>query len=294
MIEKILHVLPTTKIKIMLARILYLLTTAIVGKDKRIIKRNGILYEVDLSEGIDFSLFLFGNFQKHVIKNEFFSLSKDSIIFDIGANVGTMTLPYAKSVPNGMVYAFEPTHYALAKLRNNLKLNPNLKKRVKIVNMFASKKTEPKPKIKAFSSWKVDDKKDKNKHPIHWGSPKSTSGVKSTTLDEFCNKNKIKRVDFIKIDTDGHEPEVLVGAKKMITKFRPAIVFEAAEYVLKEKKITSSFYLDFFQKLHYSLFDIQRKKMITKKNYSSIIPLLGSIDIIGLPLERMKIQKVRA
>lgn len=258
-----------------------------MGKEKRIIKRNGILYEVDLAEGIDLSLFLFGNFQKHVIKNQFFSLSKDSIIFDIGANVGTTTLPYAKSVPNGIVYAFEPTHYALTKLNKNLNLNPDLKKRIKVINMFASKKTEIKPKIKAFASWKVDSSRNADIHPIHWGSAKSTNGVKSTTLDEFFSENKIRRLDLIKIDTDGHEPEVLEGAKNIITKFRPTIIFEACEYPLIEKELTSRFYLDLFQKLHYSLFNSQNRDKITMKNYKSLIPLLGGIDIVGVPSEKI-------
>ncbi len=283
MINKLLHRLPITKIKIIFARTLYFLVTSFIGKKKRIIERSGIRYEVDLSEGIDLSLFLFGNFQEHVVKNQFFSLSENSIVFDIGANFGTMTLPYAKSVPKGMVYAFEPTHYALSKLKKNIKLNSALEKRIKVVNMFASRKTELKPKIKAFSSWKVDVKKDKNIHPIHWGSEKSTNGVASTSLDEFCSKNKIQRIDFIKIDTDGHEPEVLEGAKKIIAKFRPTIIFEAGEYPLREKGITSRFYLDFFEKLHYSLFDIQHKEKITMKNYRSLIPPLSTIDIIGMP-----------
>lgn len=283
MINFLSHRLPTTKIKIICARLLYLLTTTFLGKKARIILRNGIRYEVDLSEGIDLSLFLFGNFQKHTTKNRFFSLSKDAVVFDIGANFGTMTLPYAKSVPDGMVYAFEPTHYALGKLRKNLKLNPDIKNRVKIINMFVSKKSEVKPKIKAFSSWKVNVNTDKNVHPVHWGSEKSASGVKSTTLDEFCDKNKVKKVDLIKIDTDGHEPEVLEGARKTIDKFRPVIIFEAGEYPLRNKGITSRFYLNFFQKINYSLFSLQHKEKITTANHRSLIPLLGTIDIISVP-----------
>lgn len=286
MIIEIINRLPTTKIKILLARLLYFAVTLFVGKERRIIKRNGIRYEVDLSEGIDLSLYLFGNFQKHVVENEFFSLPKNAVVFDIGANVGTMTLPYAKSVPKGIVYAFEPTHYALSKLKKNIKLNPVLEKRVKVVNMFASRKTELKPKIKAFSSWKVDLNKNGNVHPIHWGSAKSTSGVKSITLDEFCRKNKIKRVDFIKSDTDGHEPEVLEGARKIIEQFKPVVIFEAGEYPLKDKGLTFKYYLDYFKKLNYSLIDLQHKKKITYGNYNQIIPLLGTIDVMGIPLDK--------
>lgn len=286
MFNKALRQLLTTKIKIKFARILYFLVTSFIGKKERIIKRNGIRYKVDLSEGIDLSLFLFGNFQKHIIKNQFFSLSKDSIVFDIGANFGTMSLQYAKLVPKGMVYAFEPTHYAFNRLKQNLKLNPNLKKRIKIVNMFVSNRSYRKPKIEAFSSWKVDfSTSNKNRHPVHCGSAKSTSGVKAISLDEFCSKNKIKKVDLIKIDTDGHEPEVLEGAKKTIAKFRPTIIFEAGEYPLSEKGITSRFYLDFFKNLNYLLLSIKGKEKITVRNYKSQIPLFDAIDIISIPLK---------
>jgi len=44
--------------------------------------------------------------------------------------------------------------------------------------------------------------------------------VPVTTLDKFCDKNKIDYIDFLKIDTEGFELEVLYGAKKMIGQSR--------------------------------------------------------------------------
>ena len=49
-----------------------------------------------------------------------------------------------------------------------------------------------------------------------------TNGI---TLDKFLEKNKkIKKIDFIKIDTEGHELEVLKGAEKTIKKFKPNFI----------------------------------------------------------------------
>ena len=61
--------LPLTQIKIQIAKILYFWVTLFAGKKRRIIKRNGIKYEVDIQEGLDLSLFLFGNFQKFYLGN---------------------------------------------------------------------------------------------------------------------------------------------------------------------------------------------------------------------------------
>ena len=42
--------------------------------------------------------------------------------------------------------------------------------------------------------------------------------VKSITIDNYCNENKIDEVDFLKIDTQGFEDKVLTGAKEMLRK----------------------------------------------------------------------------
>ena len=114
--------LPITRIKIFGAGILYKATTLFAGKEKRIIEREGVKYEVDLAEGIELSMFLFGKFQSHITKNPFLRLPADGVVIDIGANVGLMSLQFAKMVPAGRVYSFEPTHYALERLKRNLEL----------------------------------------------------------------------------------------------------------------------------------------------------------------------------
>lgn len=274
--------LPITRIKIFLAKILYKTVTLFVGKEKRIIKRNGVKYEIDLSEGIELSLYLFGNFQKHITNNRFLSIKKDFVIIDIGANVGLMTLQFAQLVPEGKVYSFEPTHYALNRLKKNLDLNPNLSPRITVINSFVSENTTSSPNIIAFSSWKVNGERNNNDHPVHLGTPKSTEGVPSITLDDFCSSENMEKIDFIKIDTDGHEYEVFKGAQNAISKYKPIIIFEIGLYVMDEKNISFSYYFDYFTNLGYSLFDTKTNFKIDLDNFQKHIPKKGSTDLIAI------------
>jgi FkbM family methyltransferase len=201
----------------------------------------------------------------------------------VGANFGAMTLPFAKLVPLGKVYAFEPTFYAFSKLKKNLELNPELSQRVVPVQSFVSSNTSQGSHLKAYASWKVVSSTEGPRHRIHGGIPKPADGIPAVSLDDFCRQNGIERLDFIKIDTDGHELEVLKGAQKVIDKFKPVIIFEVGIYVMEEANIDFSEYLNFFGFLNYSLFNSTGLKEITENNYYKYIPAKGTIDILAVP-----------
>ena len=42
--------------------------------------------------------------------------------------------------------------------------------------------------------------------------------VNVTSIDSFCKKKNIDKIDLLKIDTEGHEAKVLKGANKMLKK----------------------------------------------------------------------------
>ena len=275
--------LPVTRIKILCARLLYAVTTLFVGKERRVIERGGIRYEVDLAEGIELSLYLFGGFQRHVTANTLHGLPDDAVLIDVGANVGLMTLQFAKQVPNGTVHAFEPTHYAWERLLRNLSLNPELARRVVVNHAFLSANSSETPAITAYSSWRVDGSNTAEDHPLHCGTPKSADGVSAVSLDDYVRQQGLSRVDFIKIDTDGHEPDVLRGAAAVIARFRPRIVFEIGQYVMAEKGLDFGFYQHFFGELGYRLIDTVTGKTVTAGNYRQMIPAKGSTDLLALP-----------
>lgn len=275
--------IPLTRLKIFGAKILLFFTSLFVDtKKKHKINRNNINFEVDLTEGIDLSLYLFKNFQSHVYENIYVSLKADDIVFDIGANVGIMSLNFASKVPNGKVYAFEPTHYALNKFKKNLSLNPDLANRIIVTNSFVSAQSDANPNIVAFSSWSLTNRTE-NDHEFHLGTPMSAEGVPSISLDDFVTKNNINKIDFIKIDTDGHEYEVFNGGKNTIAALRPKIIFELGLYVMKEKNFDFDFYWNYFQPLQYTLYNSDNMQEITLQNYKSHLPKYGSIDVLAIP-----------
>lgn len=275
----------STPTKLRFARLLYILTWVIFGKKKRIIKRGGLNFEVDISEGIDLSLFWFGNFQSHVSENKFIDIPEDAVIFDVGANTGIMSLHFSRTAQQGKVYAFEPTKYALEKFKRNLSLNPDLAPQIEIENVFLSSEREKKDNITAYSSWKLDKSAGQNQHQVHGGTPMPTEGVPEITLDGFVQEKKIDRIDFIKIDTDGHEFDILLGAERSVMKFRPKIIFELGMYVMKERNIQFYDYLEYFNRLNYSLSNAVNNKSIDGSNFLSIIPRYGTIDVLAIPID---------
>lgn len=281
----VLNNIPLTRIKIAIAKVLYVFVSLFYGKKPRIINQDGINFEVDITEGIDLSLFLFGNFQKHVTSNKLITLAKDATIIDIGANFGVMSLHFAKTASEGKVYSFEPTHYALGKLKRNLELNPDIAKRIEVINSFLSAKSEANANIKAYSSWKVNSEKTGEMHPEHQGTAKSTEGVGSMSLDDFCKSADLKKLDFIKIDTDGHEYEILQGARQSLAKYRPQLIFEIGLYVMTEKKIDFTFYSNYFKELNYCMYDSATGDVITLENHKNYIPKKGTIDIVAKPIK---------
>jgi FkbM family methyltransferase len=276
--------LPITQIKLVIAKVLYMSVTLVFGKGKRIIKRNGLYFEADLSEGLDLSLFIFGNFQKHVSANPYLKIHDNSVIFDVGANVGIMALQFAKTAPRGRVFAFEPTNYAYGKLHRNLELNSQINN-ITPIQTFVSKESTQNHQLKAYSSWKVDGKRVENKHPVHGGTAMPATDIPAISLDDFCENEKVSRLDFIKIDTDGHEMEVLLGAAGCIKTFRPQIIFEVGLYVMEEHNITFTDYWEFFSDLNYKLFNSANKRPVDMLNYKTVIPAKGTIDILALPIE---------
>ena len=104
----------------------------------------------------------------------------------------------------------------------------------------------------------------------------------AVSLDDFCRENRLEKLDFIKIDTDGHEFEVLNGARETIAKYRPQIIFEIGLYVMQEKNIDFSFYTNYFGSLGYHLLDVKTGNHLTFENHRKYIPPLGTIDAIAL------------
>ena len=275
----------STKFKIRVANLLYHMLRIIGLSPVRTIERKGIRYQVDLAEGIDLSLFLFGQFQKHVTQNNLFSLPKNCVALDVGANFGVISLSLLSCYPSATIYAFEPTDYAFEKLKINIDLNPDARSRIKPLKLFVSDhENSSKESQQVYSSWRVD-RLEGEIHPIHCGILKSAS-CKTITIDEFINKNDLDQLDFIKIDTDGNELSILRGAKETLIAFRPVIVFEICTYLLDENQQSfSDDFLDLLTPIGYGVFDSVSGRQITSENIRQIVPPEGTMDLLAVQLD---------
>lgn len=147
-------------------------------------------------------------------------LRPGDVFYDIGANVGYLTIVGAKLVgPRGKVYAFEPVPTNIAALRRNLSLNNFAT--VSIVQQAVSSTAGRQQLILAAdpggAALSVADR------------PPDAAGamdVEVTTLDLFLQQVGGRPPGLVKIDVEGAEINVLQGMAMTIERCRPAVLVE--------------------------------------------------------------------
>jgi FkbM family methyltransferase len=219
---------------------------AIAGRpDKGIFKRRGIVYELDLAEGIDLAIYLGGMFERRTAIALERLVEPSALVLDIGANIGAHTLTLARRVgPQGRVIAFEPTNYAFRKLRRNLDLNPTLAQRVETLHCFLTGDDRASVPGAIYSSWPLASEAEL--HPKHLGREMQTDEARAQSLDSVLSEHAGRRVQLVKLDVDGYECDVLRGASAMLRDTRPVFVMELAPYSLEERGASLEELLSYF------------------------------------------------
>ena len=275
----------STATKVHLARVLASTLVHVGLEPRRRIRRQGISFEIDIREGIDLSLFLFGSFQSHVTDAIERFAPINGVVIDVGANIGAVTLPVAALLERGRVIAFEPTDYAFAKLRRNLELNPAFSARVTPVQTFVGERSAPKSDLVAYSSWPVLGADNSSIHPIHKGVVKDAS-CGQTSLDDYVFGEGLSPVSVIKIDTDGNEFAVLSGATKCLAKHRPIVIFEACAYLMVKPAPVFEDFAKLFEASDYLICWGERLVPMSADSFAQVCPAGGGLDLIAVPRER--------
>lgn len=265
-----------TNTKLAFARALFQFVSGVrkvfgLSSESVLCKRDGLLWNLNLSEGIDLAIYLFGIYERataRVIRTQLFP---GAIVLDIGANIGAIGMPMAKQVgPKGRVYEIEATQWAFQKLTHNKSLNPELNESlVPIHAVLVASEAGDKPS-EIHSSWNLFAS---TVHPIHGGTLNSTEGAQTLPLDSLVDRLKIARVDFVKMDVDGFEVKVLRGAKKTFQRFKPNMILELSSYALEEQGNTLEELIELLKEFGYELpGDLAFLK--------SSIPKNGSINLL--------------
>ena len=141
------------------------------------------------------------------------------VIFDVGANVGDYSLLVHSIIPSARIYAFEPAapvHQqltgrlsALGNGANVAAFNLGLSDEEKTVDLHSY--TVEGEAVSLISS--IDRRLPTQVVQVEVS---DTEKIEVRTLDSFCAAENIERIDFLKLDVEGHEVAVLRGARAML------------------------------------------------------------------------------
>jgi FkbM family methyltransferase len=161
--------------------------------------------ELDLGDRTQALAYITRRYSEDLIKQIVSNLPPAGLFFDVGANVGLVTFQVAHRRPDVGIVAFEPHPAAAAAWRRNSGHSTStlvtleevaVTNRIGVVNVDA-------PSTDLGAGLVVPD-----------GTGIQVSAI---TLDSYCSTRGIGRIDVMKVDVEGSEPEVLKGARSLLT-----------------------------------------------------------------------------
>lgn len=169
------------------------------------------------------------------------------VFLDVGAQTGSFTL-LAKYFPNSEWHAFEPIKEAIDELNVNLLLNDI--RNVSTYQVCVSDQPGWRSlRLPTDTHWGLATLGER---PLRFGHYEERR-VECIALDSFVAANNIKRVDFIKIDTEGWELFVLNGGQEIISKNKPVMLMEFNRENMKQCNVDEDEIYQFLNQIGYEL-----------------------------------------
>lgn len=139
------------------------------------------------------------------------------LVLDVGANVGQTIAKVRRALPGSRIHAFEPNTTILDELKAQTSNLPNLI--VKDVALGAACGTAEfhVNSVSELSSCFLQGER-------RWGTVTRTIRVQIDTVDNYCAQNAIDKIDFLKIDAQGSELDVIRGSVGMIEENRVQLI----------------------------------------------------------------------
>jgi len=151
-------------------------------------------------------------------------LPVDGVFLDVGANQGELTLIAAQRARAGRVIAFEPVPRWFARLEENVRGNGwshvrvvhrALSDRESEMEMYTSEEVGAQGMNEGLSSLRRGD-----------GREVAIGKVATLPLDVFAERERLDRIDLIKVDVEGAERAVIEGARQTLARLHPALILE--------------------------------------------------------------------
>lgn len=201
-------------------------------------------------------------------------------VLDIGAHHGLYSLLASQKVnPGGHVVAFEPSPRELRRLRRHLSLNRC--RNVQVEPLALGNTEETRELYVALGQ----ETGCNSLRPPAISEPVRKVRVPVTTIDRYIQKTGIQSVDFVKLDVEGAELEVLKGGSGLLSDFKPAILCELADVRTEPWGYRSVEIYEFVATLGYRWFSITpegRLLSCQKKEYFHE-------NLLAVPDEKLKL-----
>jgi len=162
--------------------------------------------------------YIYGNWEPAATQAILSHAKRGMCAFDIGAHLGYYSLLLAKCVgPVGRVVSFEPSPVNLRTLQRNILIN-NLDN-VELINLAVFSKSgmiemSVSPTDTASGDWSISRRANGD-----------SIQVETISIDQFCEANQVLP-DFLKIDVEGAEHDVLMGGRETIGRSKPIMLIE--------------------------------------------------------------------
>ncbi len=183
---------------------------------------------VDLSEHMGSQIFFRGAYSLDQLLLLQGILTEESVFLDVGANQGEFTVFAASIARHGRVYAYEPIASTRSRLHRNVSINGI--SNVSILDYALGDENED--HVEIYSSHQAFSNGSRNSGLCtlyrQGDRTECVEHIHVRRLDDVFDFSS-PRVDLIKIDVEGAELAALKGMTKVISKYRPRIIFEANE-----------------------------------------------------------------
>jgi len=167
------------------------------------IRLNGFEYFVPMK---DINHMGDGNREPWLIK-ELSNLKENDIFFDVGANLGQFTVPFAKHTK---VYAFEPAKNIYPYLEKNIHIN-NVAQNVTIIKAIVSDHVGNTEFYQSDESNIFSGILNPEEYNSEWKSVRRDI-IPTVTVDSIVDEYGISKIDWMKVDVEGAEALVIKGS----------------------------------------------------------------------------------
>lgn len=231
------------------------------------IKAQGMIFYVNSKDYVVSSeLMTYGVWEKAETEFILKFLKPGMNFLDIGANIGYYSLLSARAVGlDGAVHAFEPEPGNFELLSKNI--SANKLKNIYPLNKAVSNKEEMKQLFLSAANYGAHSFAEGN---VPLGVEGSVS-VSTLRLDDYWREHGRGKIDFIKMDTQGAEGDILEGAEKVLEESSPVILMEFWPYGLRGFGREPQTVLSLLEKYGYVIRVFEDGKTMEFKNFKDII-----------------------